>query len=179
MKQYNLRIEQEESPESPREWDNLGTMICFHGRYNLGDDHNYNPSDFDGWADMEHKLSKEFDGVLLPLYLYDHSGITMNTTGFNCPWDSGQVGFIGISKAKIRKEFSVRNVTRDMIARVTNCLIGEVETYDQYLAGELYGYIIEDENGEHVDSCWGYYGYEHAEEEGKAQLEYRKSQVSL
>ena len=32
--------------------------------------------------------------LMLPLYLYDHSGITMNTTGFSCPWDSGQVGWI-------------------------------------------------------------------------------------
>lgn len=32
--------------------------------------------------------------VMLPLYLYDHGGITINTTGFHCPWDSGQVGWI-------------------------------------------------------------------------------------
>ena len=30
--------------------------------------------------------------VILPLYLHDHSGLTMNTSGFHCPWDSGQVG---------------------------------------------------------------------------------------
>ena len=35
-------------------------------------------------------ISQKF--LMLPLYLYDHSGITMNTTGFSCPWDSGQVG---------------------------------------------------------------------------------------
>ena len=32
--------------------------------------------------------------VILPLYLFDHSGITMNTTGFNCRWDSGVVGWV-------------------------------------------------------------------------------------
>lgn len=36
-----LRIVQDVDTESPREWDNLGTMICWHSRYNLGDDHNY------------------------------------------------------------------------------------------------------------------------------------------
>jgi len=25
-------------PVNPREWDNLGTMVCFHKRYNLGDE---------------------------------------------------------------------------------------------------------------------------------------------
>ena len=40
-------------------------------------------------------LVEQMDGmVILPLYLYDHSGITMNTCGFSCPWDSGQVGWI-------------------------------------------------------------------------------------
>ena len=29
--------------------------------------------------------------IVQPLYLYDHGGITMNTTGFSCSWDSGQV----------------------------------------------------------------------------------------
>jgi len=32
--------------------------------------------------------------VILPLYLYDHGGITMSTGAFSCPWDSGQVGWI-------------------------------------------------------------------------------------
>ena len=31
-------------------------------------------------------LVEQMEGmVILPLYLYDHSGITMNTTGFSCP----------------------------------------------------------------------------------------------
>jgi len=179
MKKYNLKIEQDQGPSSPREWDNLGTMICFHGRYNLGDNTGYTSADFDGWSDMEHKLSKEFDGVLLPLYLYDHSGITMNTTGFNCPWDSGQVGYIGISKAKIRKEYNIKNVTAKIKKMVETYLINEVKTYDQYLTGDIYGYIIKDEEGKWVDSCWGYYGYDEAEAEGKAQLAYYESQVSL
>ena len=43
--------------------------------------------------------------LMLPLYLYDHSGITMNTTGFSCPWDSGQVGWIYASKEDALREF--------------------------------------------------------------------------
>ena len=29
------KIYLDESPESPRTWDNLGTMLCFHTRYDL------------------------------------------------------------------------------------------------------------------------------------------------
>ena len=47
----------------------------------------------------------------------------------------------------------------------------EVETYSQYLSGDVYGYEIH-KHGEVVDSCWGFYGYDTAEEEAKAQLKY-------
>lgn len=43
----------------------------------------------------------------LPLYLYDHSGITMSTTTFSCPWDSGRVGMIFCSHEEAVKEWGV------------------------------------------------------------------------
>ncbi len=37
---YRLKIENDDWADSPREWDNLGHMICWHRNYNLGDGHN-------------------------------------------------------------------------------------------------------------------------------------------
>ena len=99
--------------------------------------------------------------VILPLYLYDHSGITMSTGAFDCPWDSGQVGWIICDKETIEREF---NGDRDLAEK---CLLAEVATYDQYLIGDVYGFIVEKReecakcghsDWEHVDSCWGFYG---------------------
>lgn len=39
-------------------------------------------------------LEKHAQIIFMPLFLYDHSGITMNTCGYSCRWDSGQVGYI-------------------------------------------------------------------------------------
>lgn len=36
-----LRILYDRLPESPRSWDNLGIMVCWHRRYDLGDRHNF------------------------------------------------------------------------------------------------------------------------------------------
>ena len=36
--EYRIRIMPDYDPSSPREWDNLGIMICSHRRYNLGDE---------------------------------------------------------------------------------------------------------------------------------------------
>lgn len=166
-----LEIVQDTNPESPREWDNMGTMICFHGRYNLGDRHNYDHKDYSGWAEMEKAIIKnENPAVILPLYLYDHSGITISTSPFSCKWDSGQIGFIFVSKEKLKKELNVKRITKDIIQRAEKCLLGEVKTYDQYLTGEVYGYKVIDENGNEEDSCWGYYGEDSIKDEFKNEL---------
>jgi hypothetical protein len=158
---YRIDIIPDETPSNPREdFDNLGTMVCFHGNYILGDKHDYRHQDYTGWEDMKNAIIKNEDvGVILPLYLYDHSGITMNTEGFHCPWDSGQVGWIFISKSKMREEYSYKRISEKLRRRVKQYLKAEVHTYDQYLTGDVYGYRITDtEKDEEVDSCWGYYG---------------------
>lgn len=91
------------------------------------------------------------------LYLYDHSGITMNTTGFSCPWDSGQVGWIYASKEDALKEFGGKSFTASTRQKAETLLRGEVEEYDSYLRGECYGYELY-KSGELEDSCWGFIG---------------------
>lgn len=181
-KKYRIKIVQDPSPESPREWDNLGTMVCFHGRYDLGDKHDYDHRDYSGWEEQRKVISKNEDVcVILPLYLYDHGGITMNTTGFSCTWDSGQVGWIFVSKEKVRKEYNVKRINKELVEKVTKVLVGEVETYDQYLQGDVYGYEIYevdtcDLGCEHetiIDSCWGYYGTSECLTEATSVVDYR------
>lgn len=143
----------------PREWDNLGTMICNHKRYSLGDKHEFDFNEYNNWDEAEKAIEKEYKtAIILPLYLYDHSGQTIRTTPFSCKWDSGQVGFIIISKETIRKEYNVKRINQKLIDRVTQYLINEVETYDQYITGDVYWFEVTDNEGERIDSCSGFYG---------------------
>ena len=43
-----------------------------------------------------------------------------------------------------------------------------IEQYEQWCRGEVYGYVIEDSDGEEIESCWGYYGDDVAIDEGKS-----------
>jgi hypothetical protein len=147
----------DESPENPRNWDNIGTMICFHSRYSLGDKHDVKSKNFSSFDEMKKHLSKKY-AIILPLFLYDHSGITMSTKPFDCRWDSGQVGFIVVDRERILKEYGGNRLTKKSIEKATNYLIGEVETYDQFISGDVYGFKVEDENGEEINSCYGFYG---------------------
>jgi len=289
-----LRVVYDNDPESPRNWDgNVGTMTCWHRRYNLGDSHNFDDSAdlFESliWDVLDAKLRKKivqyvnqgksasvrlgynrstnewvqsslWSGewlktcsfpaplnykdnsllqsimedldvkdllyfvkdyyVILPVYIYDHSGITLNTVGFSDPWDSGQVGWIYASKGKFLKEtgytknelFStdphrkpkvgervkinsrgdfgqvkkisdgkvvvdfdynkaldyrkpenvvtvpLTDIAEVLANRAEEMLREEVEVYDQYVRGDVYGFILETPEGELMDSCYGFYG---------------------
>jgi hypothetical protein len=156
-----IEIIQDDNAVNPRQdFDNFGRMVCWTRRYSLGDDQ---PS-----GDPQDYLSSLPKGsVVLPLYLYDHSGITMKTTPFSCQWDSGQVGFIFVTPEKIREEFGVKRITKNLREKCKTVLISEVATYDAYISGEVYIIVEKDDAGNVVDSCGGYYGFESAKEEAK------------
>ncbi len=160
----------DENAENPREmWDNLGTMCCFHKRYDLGDKKEIvaNSDNYDGWDSVERAIKRAAgDCIILPVYLLDHSGITISTRDFRDSWDSGQVGFIYVSKEKIRKEYGWKNITTKRKERIENYLRSEVETYDMYITGQVYGYVIE-AGEECLDSCWGHYGLDYCIEQMK------------
>lgn len=156
---FRVKIIQDFDPQNPRDDDNLGTMICFHSRYNLGDKHDFKSvQEFKEWW-MENAES----GVTLPLYLYDHSGVTMSTGPFSCPWDSGQVGWIYVTAETIKQEFPCKRTSKKIRNKVIAILEAEVQTYDQFLTGDIWGFEIErkeDDEWEHADSCWGFYGHD-------------------
>ena len=225
---YTLFVVPDDEPTNPREeWENFGTMVCFHKRYTLGDEHHYDDAEeffqklvqesipdqdvisyikngnVDGlkleynksahewelnsysdffkkwyteytlsaplkgsetelneaileqmqWQDLKTLAEKAY--CILPVYMYDHSGLTVNTTGFSCPWDSGLLGWIYAPHDKIKKEFG--EVTPETIKKAEKLLDGEVKDYDYYLTGQCYGFKLY-ENAEEVDSCWGFMG---------------------
>lgn len=230
-----VKIVLDDEPVNPRkEYDNVGTMVCWHRRYDLGDEQPKNEdggeyllrlaresdSKFDrqverGYHFLDYHLTSECDRfhrtkrligerrekvlsehyVILPLYLYDHSGITISTGEFSCPWDSGQVGFIYCSLEKAQHEWGTEDSKkrgwdgeasftleedgskRTLWEATIKYLEGEVEEYDAYLTGSCYGYIVEHENGEEK-SCWGFLGDEkYCAEEARSVAEHMNERI--
>lgn len=174
-KGFRITFYQDEDAESPRDWDNLGRMVCWHKRYYLGDCDRRgvcsaedgttfaDPDDFHQWWKANGR-----GGILISLYLYDHSGITMSAAPFSCPWDSGQVGYIYVTRERMLREYGGKIVTAKTRERARACLLGEVETYDQFLTGDVYGYVIQETGGDREDSCWGFFGIDSVREEARA-----------
>jgi len=156
---YRIQIWPDEDVGNPRtEYDNMGHMICWHTRHNLGDEHDMDT--------QELKAILNQKGVIyLPLFLYDHSGITMSTGNsypYNDQWDAGQVGFIYATPADIRKNFNCKKITKAIKERALKNLQSEVEIYDLFIRGEVYGYVV------HTESCWGFYGFDWCLEDARS-----------
>jgi hypothetical protein len=197
-----IEISQDEDATSPRENCNVGTMVCWHRRYKLGDEQpKEDPSAYirskawprlEAWfeaevakinfgftdeqrddaiselesqRDEDDALALEMfrvDHIDLPLYLMDHSGISMSTGSFGDPWDSGQVGFIYCTKAKALKEIGGLETVLDCATpfeAAYKYLEAEVKTYDHFIEGNVFCYATKDFDDKIIDSCCGFIGY--------------------
>lgn len=169
----NITVEvfPDSEPQNPRDWDNYGIVACAHRRYSLSDEGAEIPSnEFASWDEVEQYLIKECGAeVILPLWLYDHGGISISTRSFigrahHANWDSGRVGFIYATRDTITCMQGWKKLTKERRAKVEKYLRGEIDIYDQYLTGDVFGYSVA-VDGEVVDSCYGFFGEEFAKEE--------------
>ena len=163
-----VRIVQDEDVETPRNWGNLSKMIFTGGQEHLGDKHEV---DFDYSFDSrqefiergEEIVRKHFKDVAVcyAVHMYKHSGesISIDYSGqYTCRFDSGTIGFAIVTKEDIRKEYNIKRVTQKYIDKCENIVRGEIETLNQYISGEVYGYVVEDEDENIIDSCYGFFG---------------------
>lgn len=140
-KGYTIEIHPDEDAASPREDDNLTTMICFHRDYTLGDAHNYR-REYDGFQngeELEARIKADYDVKLIkPLYLLDHSGITIRTGRYASDpggWDTSFVGFVFVDAKGVEMCGTPPELWDDVLE-------SEVRAYANYLEGGYVGYIV-------------------------------------
>jgi hypothetical protein len=150
IKVDNISVEiiYDQFADSPRSWDNATKFVMFSNRYHkLPNELGISHDDYSSWDEMQEALDKEYKWVY-PVYMYDHGGVSFSITPFGCKWDSGQVGFIASNDGTEHEAFT--NATE------------ELKEFNHYISGEVYGVRVF-EDTEEIDSCFGYYGYDHRE----------------
>lgn len=178
---FRIDIVSDENPQdnSPRDWTNNGLFLaCNHRRYELGDhprrdsipEYSNAHRAFEHFA-QRHQLptfarwARIYLGAttVLPVYLYDHSALSVRAgrpfTDDVAPggWDSGLLGFI-FDLPRLREE------TGTPVDLMAKALVDEVDVYNQFLGGDVWGYEIYDANDDLVESCYGFFGIEAARE---------------
>ena len=141
-KGLTIKIIQDQDAQWPEEWGNEDLfLITTRNRYFQVERNGF---------DMEDAASGKYkkDYHVLRLNAYIHSGVALSLGRegqFSDPWDSGQIGFVFVKR---RQGFrNIRKAAESL-----------VEEWNDYLSGNVYGFVIEGEDGEHIDSCWGFSG---------------------
>jgi len=143
-----VEIVRDPDPQSPRkDCSFLSGIAHWHRKYDLGEK-------IERMTEAEMREHESDIIAILPLYLFDHSGIAINTTGFSCRWDSGQVGWAFVTRDSAEQLGCADWSEEKLLAAI----VDEVETYNRFITGEVFGYCILDATGEEISACWGYFG---------------------
>lgn len=149
-----VKIEQDEIPISPEEDADENAFLV-----SGVSDFYVKPPGWEGRMDSFEPVRDAYIDThfMFPIEAYIHSGVVLYMSG-GCAvdrnWDVSQCGAIFISKEEWPDREKAESYARGML-----------KTWNQYLEGDVWGYNIEDEEGNDVDSCWGFYGLEHCVEQ--------------
>lgn len=160
-KPHTVRIETDHDPINPRtEWDNLFTFAGFnHRHYLIGDEQMETPEDATELARM---MRSEGAIWFTPVYMYDHSGLAFSLSPFSCRWDSGTCGVMYVTRKQIKAMMGEdwKRVSKKRAARLFAWASEELRVYDDYHSGNVYGFMLKNEEGDEVDACWGFFGHD-------------------
>lgn len=102
----------------------------------------------DGQEDAK-EFKKRYHVFGLEAYIHSGVALALSHEG-NFPdrrWDVSQLGAVFVSRKEWKSEAAARKAAQ-----------GLIETWNDCLSGNVYGYVVEDERGENLDSCWGFIG---------------------
>lgn len=151
-KGLTLRVSQDEHPTNPREYyAGENRLFCFHKRHNIGDKQNYNQKDFSSWSEFEGQLKKDYDiHSILPVYMYEHGGVRLDTTSSSSRWDSEQVGYIFITNDYAKRLGEVKNSLKYYVKDYSRYLNGEIQEISLYYCNKVIG--KKDEITQNIDA---------------------------
>jgi len=179
-----IRISQDHDAESPSAWgdDNL-FLVGYHRDFSVDGpkekgylilDKNECATILRGNVDPEdlgiQNILNKYHVFALSAYI--HSGVKLYLGDIVCApfdtpsssggrgWDTSLLGAVLVAKTEWPEQDKAEEAAQ-----------GLVNTWNGYLSGNVYGYTIEDAQGEHLDSCWGFYG--DYDKDGGALLEAR------
>lgn len=128
-KGYKIKIRQDEDCKSPNDWEDENLFLIYDHRQFTVKRKGFEPQDI-----YESGLAYEKNYWILPIEAYIHSGVSLSLFSGTkqCRWDSSVSGYILASKEEFEGLETAKTAAE-----------GLIKTWNQYLSGEVYGFIIE------------------------------------
>ena len=159
-----LIIKPDEHAESPTEWADLNLfLIANHRQFYVQVPGQKGTLDVQAEIDARDSGTATHHVFMLEAYIHSGVRLALRNEGNFCDrqWDVSLVGAVFASVAEWPEHDAARKAVLQLIA-----------TWNQYLSGDVWGCVIEDDNGNVIDSCWGFYGHEYAQGEGERMLKH-------
>lgn len=137
-----IRIVADDNPERPNEWGDDSTFLVYDHRQFMVKRDGFEPRDIWGYFNGE-DASMGFlyeDYYAFPVEAYIHSGVKLSLyeADITCQFDSSVTGYV-LVKTKVESMTGIKFITESMAKERAE---GLLEIWNQYLSGEVYGYII-------------------------------------
>lgn len=140
-----LHIFQDESSESPNDWGDNEIFLVYDYRQFQVDRKGFEPQDIFNYLYDKESNDKEFDDYFIfTVFAYIHSGVSLSLNHSGDRWDTSSTGFILVHKTKL--DFELQKKHNDILVTKTDEEIakhfaqGLIETWNQYLSGDVYGF---------------------------------------
>lgn len=144
--------------ENPiRDWDHIADVMLIHryrGLATLDDD----PRDY-SIREISERYALD-GGLALPIFAYDHSGVSFSTSNdypYNDPWDAGIAGIAYVSPEKARAEWGENLTPQELREKCRDSIKSLVSLMNAVAAGECYHVTWYDTECNAVDSCGGFW----------------------
>lgn len=167
---YTVELHQDDDASSPAEWDNLGTLVAFPSlsrsysfaeRESTGDDDD--AYDRGGCALLVRYLRMSQGVYALPFQFQDYGSSGARLIALGTDDDANADGFICTTHKRVT-ELAGSDAQYHTDEWIYNALRVELENWDNYVQGNVAGYVVKDETGDVVDSVWGFYPDAEADE---------------
>lgn len=160
--ELTLEIVQDDCTYSPRENANAG-ILCISNKNVTNETDDFKVEDHKDWDGVERWLQTKKGAIaMLPVFVYDHGGITISTTpSWDC-WDERHVGYYYTTKQNFQDcvggELDANNIKQ--------VLESEIKELNQYFRGDVYAFKITNKLGNVIDFCGSYYNEAQAMADG-------------
>lgn len=154
---FTVELHTDYDSGGPGEWDNLGDVFSFEQGNELqgfsarsdsvGQSFEAQERDRPGFT-VRYLRACGYHAVLFQYQDYGSSGARMLALGDD--EDGIATGYIACSFEKMASDGPVDGDWR-------RALEGELENWDAWVEGRVVGYVVRDDRGEVVGSCWGFY----------------------
>lgn len=161
-----LEIRYDNDTENPRTWNNIGYFITCDRKMSSPDKNETIKNIVKDTGDYATSQAKHITAIkkrikdetgekvlaIYPIVKYEHGGVIWRI-GTKSGFDYSNNGFYIITDRTL-KEMPEKKSEWERIAK------NELETYTRWANGDIYSFVLYDENGEVADSCGGFYDIE-------------------